>query len=163
MESIYKSDIDTAVLYRVMRRPSKTNISLIAHILPPNGHRSGVTPEPIPNSEAKPAHDMKYCCNSGNACCCLVLFQHSATALPCLRCDVQRPKQRSFWAAISACHGRTPAGPRKKGWKGNRHSRALAVGSLPEVHMHFRRLLSYPCCAHCACALGPLPALLLLQ
>ena len=26
-----------------------------------NGHRNRETPEPIPNSEAKPVHDMKYC------------------------------------------------------------------------------------------------------
>ncbi len=29
-----------------------------------NGHRSGETPEPIPNSEAKTAHDMKYCASA---------------------------------------------------------------------------------------------------
>ena len=34
------------------------NINVSAFILLPNGNRSGETPEPIPNSEAKPAHDM---------------------------------------------------------------------------------------------------------
>ena len=28
-----------------------------------NGHRDRETPEPIPNSEAKPVYDMKYCSN----------------------------------------------------------------------------------------------------
>ena len=46
-----------AVYWEVWERLLK----LLVHIPMSNGHRCGETPEPIPNSEAKTAHDMKYC------------------------------------------------------------------------------------------------------
>lgn len=36
-------------------------LNMVFYISMSNGHRSGETPEPIPNSEAKTAHDKKYC------------------------------------------------------------------------------------------------------
>ena len=38
-------------------------IKLLRAIIMPNGHRDRETPEPIPNSEAKPVHDVEYCPN----------------------------------------------------------------------------------------------------
>lgn len=36
-------------------------IKIVEKITLSNGHRNGETPEPIPNSEAKPVHDVMYC------------------------------------------------------------------------------------------------------
>ncbi len=58
-----------------------------------NGHRNRETPEPIPNSEAKPAHDMQYCSKEWES---ILLF---GTILEGLAVAIGAAKAR-FWLIL---------------------------------------------------------------